>query len=86
MHGATTFETTPNPCNVIQTIPPPEPINLSWLDFDELPLENHTNQLPPGIQQITLPVFEVMKVPAQTFVASEIDDIQSEIVKTHLPW
>ena len=70
-----------------RTVLPPRPLDLAWLKMDELPLENHTNLLPVGVEQLTLPDFEALQLPPDTSITSDIDKIQSKIGKTHwLAW
>ena len=65
------------------TVVPPNPINLTWLKVDDLLLRNHTDVMPIGVRELTLPNYEAIQVPPSTSINSDIEKIQSNLGRTH---
>ncbi|ELU18460.1 hypothetical protein CAPTEDRAFT_208008 [Capitella teleta] len=64
-------------------IQPARPINLTWLEIAKLPIANHTALLPVGVSQLTLPNYTALEMPPPSSVRYDIDQIQSNLGKTH---
>lgn len=66
------------------TVPPPEEIPLSWLEFPNITLPELN--LPAGAKQIEFPDYEALKAPPESNILDQIDEIQKNIGVKAVPW
>ncbi len=77
LHGLPTFES-----NYTRNLPKPQPINLTWFKFEDLPKRNLSTLLPAhGLNPLQFLNYEEIRKPEVGNVANDIRKIQSTIGK-----